>query len=165
MGSDPVSDKPTTTSVVVKPTTNTRDNLRPVPWKKGQSGNRTGRPKSLPRFRKGCRNDSFKIKRAIMKDIDSPDVPLGEKVKAFEAICDRGGFLVADKEVSLEIAKAQLLVAAAAARAKFATEAEFLRFVAEMQEPGKGQAMLDAAKPAQQESQDEQTKETEDGGS
>jgi hypothetical protein len=111
-------------------------------WKKGQSGNPSGRPKSLPRFRVGCRNDSFKIKREIMKRIEDPDVPLAEIVKAFEAIADRGGFIVADKELTLEIAKAQLLVAAAAARAKFGSEEEFLRFTAELQEPGKGREML-----------------------
>lgn len=76
-----------------------------------------GRPKSLPRFRKACREDSFMVLQEIRRRIAADtggDIPLGELVRAFTEISDRGGFLKAKDEQELENAKARLILAAMA---------------------------------------------------
>lgn len=81
---------------------------------KGQSGNPAGRPRSLPRFRARCRIATFEALAELRKAMIDPEIPLGEKVKAFEAMADRGGFLPADKEAALDAGRARIILAALA---------------------------------------------------
>lgn len=80
----------------------------------GASGNPGGRPKTLPRFRVGCRNTSFAILKEIRKRMSDPDVSLAEVVKAFEAVADRGGFIPVKEEGEMEVAQARLVLMAMA---------------------------------------------------
>lgn len=76
-----------------------------------------GRPKALPRFRKACRDESFSILAEIRRRIEADtggDIPLGELVRAFTEVADRGGFLKSKDEAELENAKARLILAAMA---------------------------------------------------
>jgi hypothetical protein len=77
--------------------------LKPFP--KGVSGNPSGRPKSLPRFRARNRKAAPRILSEILRRIGDNDVPVGEWVKAFEAICGMGGFLPLDKDAAVEVGK------------------------------------------------------------
>jgi hypothetical protein len=70
-----------------------------------------GRPKALPRFRASCREASFEILTEIRKRMTDPDVPLGELVKAFAELADRGSFIKTKEEQENENTKARLIVA------------------------------------------------------
>lgn len=83
-------------------------------WGKVGAPRPAGRPKALPRFRKACREDAFKVKAEIMKRITDPDVPLKELVQAFAELSDRGSFLKGKEEAELEAAKARLILTAMA---------------------------------------------------
>lgn len=80
-------------------------------FQKGKSGNAGGRPKDLPRFRKACRKltwEGFDIIEAGMRD---PDVSFGDKVAAWKALADRGGFLPTDRQAAIEASQARLVLA------------------------------------------------------
>src|SRR5688572_11293669 len=57
-----------------------------------------GRPKALPRFRKAARSAAFEVLAEIRNRMHDPDVPLGELVRAFAELADRGGFLKSKEE-------------------------------------------------------------------
>lgn len=85
-------------------------------FKPGQSGNPGGRPKSLRAFRARCRTLSRKLLSEIEKRMSDPDVPLGDVVRAYEAVSDRGGFLKADVQAGVEAEAMRLIVAAMAVK-------------------------------------------------
>jgi hypothetical protein len=74
------------------------------PWKPGQSGNPSGRPKEIPGLRKACLVGTFEALEHLMAGLRDPDVPFRDKVLAFEAIADRGGLLPVDKEAKVVLA-------------------------------------------------------------
>jgi hypothetical protein len=86
--------------------------------KKGTVLNPSGKPKALPRFRKACREDSFlilqEIRRRIREDATENAIPLGELIKAFAELTDRGGFTKPKDDQELENAKIRLLTTALA---------------------------------------------------
>jgi hypothetical protein len=75
----------------------------------GKSGNPGGRPKSLPRFRKRCRDVSFALLAQLEARIADTDpetrVPLPYLVEALTAIAPYGGFLPADRQAVEELAR------------------------------------------------------------
>lgn len=75
-----------------------------APWKAGQSGNPSGRPREIPGLRKAHLQATFEALEHLMSGIRDPEVPLRDKVAAFEAIADRGGFLPADREAKVVLA-------------------------------------------------------------
>lgn len=93
-------------------------------WGKVAAPKPAGRPKSLPRFRKACREDAFKVKAEIMRRIavDSTEgkdgspapnsIPMKELVQAFAELSDRGSFLKGKEEADLEMVKARLILTA-----------------------------------------------------
>lgn len=86
-------------------------------WGKTGNPRPAGKPKSLPRFRKACRDDAFTVKAEIMKRIKEDvygEIPLGELVRAFMELSDRGGFLKSKEEGELETSKAKLVLTAMA---------------------------------------------------
>lgn len=95
-------------------------------WGKVGAPKPAGRPKSLPRFRKACRDDAFKVKAEIMRRIavDSTEgkdgspapnsIPMKELVQAFAELSDRGSFLKGKEEADLDAAKARLILTAMA---------------------------------------------------
>jgi hypothetical protein len=86
--------------------------------KKGTVLNPSGKPKALPRFRKACREDSFlilqEIRRRIREDATENAIPLGELIKAFSELADRGGFNTPKEDMELENTKARLILTAMA---------------------------------------------------
>jgi hypothetical protein len=83
-------------------------------FKRGRSANPGGRPASLPRFRKAARENSFIVMAEIMKRISDPDVPLGELIRAFAELSDRGGHIRVTDAENIDLAKARACLAALA---------------------------------------------------
>jgi hypothetical protein len=87
-------------------------------FKPGQSGNPGGRPRSLPRFRRGSRDVAFALLTEVrerLADKDPQTRPaLAELVDALTAIAPFGGFLAADKQAVVEASSAKLLLLALA---------------------------------------------------
>ncbi len=86
-------------------------------WAKGTVTNPAGRPKSLPGFRKACREDAVKVRKEIMRRIEADsagEIPLKEIVQAFTELSDRGGFLKGKEEADIENLKARLILTAMA---------------------------------------------------
>jgi hypothetical protein len=86
--------------------------------KKGTVLNPSGKPKALPRFRKACREDSFlilqEIRRRIREDQTENKIPVGELVRVFSELADRGGFNTPKEDMELENTKARLILTAMA---------------------------------------------------
>ena len=78
---------------------------------KGQSGNPGGRPKDLPKFRNACRKLTWEALDVIEAGLSDPDVSFGDKVTAFKALADRGGFLPIDRQAAIESNQARLVLA------------------------------------------------------
>lgn len=86
-------------------------------WGKLGAPKSKGRPAALPRFRKACREDAFKVKKEIMRRIEADadgEIPLKELVIAFAELSDRGSFLKGKEEADLDAAKARLVLTAMA---------------------------------------------------
>lgn len=92
-------------------------NLTAPRFKKGKSGNPGGRPKDLPRFRKACRLLSWQGLDIIKAGLEDPEVSFGDKVTAWKALADRGGYLPADRQAAIESAQARLVLAMMVAEA------------------------------------------------
>jgi hypothetical protein len=74
-----------------------KSNLTAARFLPGKSGNPGGRPKDLPRFRKGCRDRGWKWLDQLDALMDAPGTPPADKLAIWRAVCDRGGYLPADK--------------------------------------------------------------------
>lgn len=85
-------------------------------WKSG-GPKPAGKPKSLPRFRKRSRVVAFEILAEIQRRIGADvngEIPMGDLVRAYTELADRGGFMRSKEESDIELVKARLLVAAMA---------------------------------------------------
>lgn len=69
------------------------------PWRPGESGNPGGRPRSLTGFRARCRAAAERMLERIEQADGAELTPA--MIAAFAAVCDRGGYLAADKSARL----------------------------------------------------------------
>jgi hypothetical protein len=74
-----------------------KSNLTAARFLPGKSGNPGGRPKDLPRFRTACREKGWAWLDQLETLMVAPGTPPAEKLAIWKAVCDRGGYLPADK--------------------------------------------------------------------
>ncbi len=86
-------------------------NLTAPRFKAGESGNPGGRPKDLPEFRAACRELTWASLDVIRVGLKDAEVSFGDKITAFKALADRGGFLPVDRQAAVEAGQARLLLA------------------------------------------------------
>lgn len=72
-------------------------NLTAARFLPGRLGNPGGRPKDLRGFRKACRAKGWAWLAELQQLMTSDLTPPAEKLAIWKAVCDRGGYLPADK--------------------------------------------------------------------
>lgn len=91
-------------------------NLTAARFRRGKSGNPGGRPKDLPKFRKALRTRSWGWLAKLDALMDNVATTAADKLAIWKAVCDRGGFLPADRQANVDAGNARLLVLAASLR-------------------------------------------------